>query len=141
MANEVVFEDYSIQVKQCLEDEVIAYLHEAGGEVVSQTQRNMDRLPGEWFKKQQGSWRYIVDADAKECIIGNPLEESIWTEFGTGEYALKGNGRKGGWIYFDEKRKEYRKTFGQSPKRPLFTAFNSLKETLIRRAEDFFKEL
>lgn len=34
---------------------------------------------------------------------GNEVEYSVYLEFGTGEFAKDGNGRKGGWRYQDAK--------------------------------------
>jgi hypothetical protein len=31
---------------------------------------------------------------------------AVYEEFGTGEYAFNGNGRKGGWFYVDEREKD-----------------------------------
>jgi HK97 gp10 family phage protein len=40
---------------------------------------------------------------------------SIFIEFGTGIHAEKGNGRKDGWVYYDEKLREFRFTMGMPP--------------------------
>lgn len=34
-----------------------------------------------------------------EGQVGSPNEHAIYNEFGTGEHATKGNGRKDGWVY------------------------------------------
>ena len=160
----VVFEDNSIQVMDALNDACIAYLHEAAGELEAQTKRNMPN--GQWYAQQKGQWTNVVDESKLEATIGNPMEQSIWTELGTGEYALNGDGRKGYWVYVkgsdgsttSHGGKQYTLaeakqivammrsegleacyTKGQTPKRPLFNAFTSLKSTLIRRAEQVLK--
>ena len=160
----VQFTDNSAQVKAALDAAVIAYLHEAGGELEAQTKRNMPS--GQWFAQQKGQWAYKVDESKKEAVIGNPMEQSLWTEFGTGENAINGDGRKGYWVYVKGSGgsssstggKQYtlqeakqivammrsegldaHYTKGQKAKRPLFNAFNSLKSALIRRAEDVLK--
>ena len=43
MANNVVFEDYSVQVKNVIKEKCIAFLYEVGGEIRSQAQRNSRR--------------------------------------------------------------------------------------------------
>lgn len=63
--------------------------------------------------------------------ISSPLENAIWTELGTGEFALKGNGRKGGWKYKDAKGK-WHFTRGKPPVRMLHNAF-TLKEPVIKK--------
>ena len=98
----VEFHDFSMEVKAALDDAVKAYLYEAGGELESQVKRNSRVGTGQL----KNSWTYKVDEDKGICTIGSPLENAIWEEFGTGEYALHGDGRKGGWYYQDEKYDE-----------------------------------
>lgn len=126
----VKFEDHSINVKSALDDGVIAYLNEAAGEVKSQAARNSRVDSG----KLKNSWDYKVDEGGKSATIGSPLENAIWEEFGTGEYALQGNGRKGGWKYEDSKGK-WHFTKGKTPQRGFFSAYTALKTKLIKRAE------
>lgn len=130
----VKFQDNSIKVKSSIESMAVAYLHEAAGEVVSQAQRNTSVQTGQL----KGSWTYKVDETNKKATIGSPLENAIWEEFGTGEYALKGNGRKGGWTYKDENGEWYH-TMGKPPKRALWNAFKKLKPTLVKMAEKTMK--
>lgn len=132
MADSVRFEDFSVQAINALEDAIETYLHEAGGEVVSQTQRNTRVDTGQL----KGSWQYTVDGNT--ATIGSPLENAIWEEFGTGEYALEGNGRQGGWAYKDTKGK-WHFTRGKKPSRAFHHAFNTCKPKLIRRAEQLLK--
>lgn len=66
-----------------------------------------------------------------EAVIGNPLENAIWEEYGTGEYALKGNGRKNPWVYKDERG--WHTTHGKKPLRPLQKAFDKTKSKIIKR--------
>jgi hypothetical protein len=126
----VEFEDYSATVKAALDDAVIAYLYEAGGEVEAQVKRNSRVGSGQL----KNSWKYNVNESKGETKIGSPLQNAIWEEFGTGEYALKGDGRKGGWTYQDDKGK-WHHTFGKTPNRALHKAFTSLKSALIKKAE------
>ena len=130
----VQFTDNSAVVKAALDDAVIAYLYEAGGELEAQVKRNSRVGTGQL----KNSWVYKVDESKGECVIGSPLENAIWEEFGTGEYALHGDGRKGGWYYQDDKG-NWHHTYGKSPHRAFQRAFNSLKNALIRRAEQVLK--
>lgn len=132
---DVKFEDYSIKVKDALNDAVIQFLEEAASEIQSQTQRKTPVDTGQL----KGSWDHVVDESKQEATIGSPLENAIWTEFGTGEYALEGNGRKGGWFYKDSKG-EGHFTHGKHPVRMLHNAFEENKEKIKRRAEQIFKE-
>lgn len=49
-----------------------------------------------------------------EGQVGTPLMHGIYVEFGTGEFAENGNGRKGGWFYQDSSG-EWFFTWGQEP--------------------------
>ena len=131
----VQFTDNSARVKAALDDAVIAYLHEAGGELEAQVKRNSRVGSGQL----KNSWTHKVDESKGVTTIGSPFENAIWEEFGTGEYALHGDGRKGGWTYKDEKDGTWHHTHGKSPHRAFQKAFNSLKTALIRRAGEVLK--
>lgn len=126
----VEFKDYSIEVKAKLNDAAIAYLHEAAGEIVSQTQRNTRVDTGQL----KSSWDYVVDENKLRATIGSPLQNAIWEEFGTGEYAIKGNGRKSKWRYKDA-HGNWHTTTGKKPSKAFSKAFNSLRKTLIAMAK------
>ena len=119
------FEDYSIEVKAALNEAVIAFLHEAAGEVESQVKRNTPVDTGQL----KGSWDYKVDEHKGEAVIGSPLENAIWNEFGTGQYALHGDGRKTPWKYQDVKG-EWHTTTGKRPQRSFHYAFEFVKPKL-----------
>ncbi len=132
----VQFFDYSVQVKNTIRETAIAFLHEAAGELVSQTARNSRVKTGQTKR----SWRYIVDERELRADVGSPLENAIWEEFGTGEYALGGDGRKGGWYYVDDEG-EGHFTRGKKPSRAFFNAFERLKEPIKRMAEKRLGEM
>ena len=143
------FEDNSAEVKRRLSESLIRFLYEAGGELASQIQQNSRVDTGQ----TKGSYKYKVNESDLTAIVGSNLENAIWEEFGTGEYALKGNGRKGAWyvpvdtytgskkptyngkvvIVYGKNGKKFYKTNGKTPNRPLDNAFKSLKTKLIRR--------
>ena len=145
----IQFEDNRVQVKAAIDSAISAFLHEAGGEIQARTVRNSRTDTGQ----TKGSYEYKVNESAGECQIGSNLENAIWEEFGTGEYALKGNGRKGAWyvpvdtytgskkptyngkvvIVYGKNGKKFYKTNGKTPNRPLDHAFKSLKTKLIKR--------
>jgi hypothetical protein len=132
----IEFKDNRLQVKSELNAAGVAWLIEAGGEIEAQTKRNSRVDTG----KTNGSWQSVVDEAKLEAVVGSPLENAIWEEFGTGEHALNGDGRKGGWFYED---KEGNSVFtrGKKPNRALWNAFETLKTRLIKRAETIFKEM
>lgn len=162
--NEIRLEDFSAEVIDALNDACIAFLHEAAGEVVTQTQRNLDKEKGRWHTEQKEQWQHKVDEGAMVATIGNPMERSLWTEFGTGSYAEGGKGRKGYWVYVKgadgaaesppkggksytlQEAKQIMAmlradgldahiTKGQRAKRPFRTAYTSIKPKLIEGAK------
>lgn len=166
MAN-VEFHDFSVQVTEAMNDAVLAFLHEAAGEVEAQTKRNS--TPGEKYRGRdaQALWSYNVDERNQEATVGSPYEAAYWEELGTGEHALNKDGRKGWWVYIEggsgysgrtnvyHSREEAERmaayirskygldahaTNGRKPNRPLFRAFNEKKGALERRAAEILKE-
>lgn len=131
----VDFQNYSIQVKEAIEEAAAIYLYEAGSTMQRQAANNTRIGTGE----TAGKWDYVVDEGEKECTVGNPLENAIWEEFGTGEYALHGNGRRGGWHYQDDKG-QWHHTYGKTPTRALHNAYVTKKSVLINRARQIFGE-
>lgn len=140
------FEDNSVKIKSQMKNAAIAALYEMAGEIHAQTVRNsaVGKIGG---GKTKGSWQYVVDEETMTAYIGSNYENAIWEEFGTGEYALNGDGRKGGWwipldaggmteaqaqaygftIRKGKNGKKYAFTKGKKPKRALFKAFTSVK--------------
>lgn len=83
------------------------------------------------------SWQMDTKENSQgvAAYVGSNYENAIWEEFGTGEYALHGDSRKGGWFYEDAKGEGYF-TKGKPPKRPLHHAFVSKKGTCERIIKD-----
>ena len=135
---DVKFHDYSAKVKAEMKDRAVAVLWEVTGELEGQTKRNTRVKSG----KTKGSWQSTVKDDGTTIIgtVGSPEENTIWEEFGTGDYALGGNGRKGGWYYVDEDGKGHF-THGKKPSRAFWRAYTALKNALIKRIQDAFKGL
>ena len=131
---DIEFHDFSIQVKGAMEDAIIQFLHESGATLQRQAANNTRIGTGE----TAGKWDYVVDESKQECTIGNPLQNAIWEEFGTGEFAFYGNGRKGGWRYRDEKGK-WHHTYGKTPTRALHNAYVTKKNAITDRAEQILK--
>lgn len=131
----VEFEDFSIQVKKAIEEKALKFLELAASEIQTQAARTSRVDTGQL----KGSWTHIVDEAAQEATIGSPLENAIWEEFGTGEYAAHGDGRKGGWVY--EKDGETVFTRGKFPQHTLQNAFEQKKGTVQKLANRIFGEL
>lgn len=133
---DVIFEDYSIQVKNAMDNKINAVLFECAGEMRSAAVRNTRVDTGQ----TKNAWAYKVDLIKHEAKIGNPLENAIWEEFGTGEYAINGDGRKGGWVYEDAKG-EGHFTRGKYPSRAFKKAYDRMKSKIIKRIQQAMKEL
>lgn len=146
--NEIIFEDFTGEVTKEIENIILNWLEESASELESQT---IDRAGTKKFHREIAEkWTHIVDKNKYEAIVGNPMEGALWVEYGTGEYALKGDGRKDWWVFIEDssgksnnesnhyKTKEEAKrmvaylrskgikagyTNGQLPKRPLYHAF------------------
>lgn len=77
-----------------------------------------------------------------EGQVGTPLMYGIYVEFGTGEFAQNGNGRKGGWFYQDPSG-EWFFTWGQEPQKFMQKGFrqnkNQIKEILGKEYSARFK--
>ncbi len=132
----VEFKDFSIQVKGKMNDVAQAVLEEVAGELESQVKRNTKVDTGQ----TKNSWVHNVRStdDGHTATVGSTMQNSIWEEFGTGEYALNGDGRKGGWFYVDERGNGHF-THGKHPKRPFWNAYTSLKNKIIKHIQDAFK--
>lgn len=132
----VTFIDNHIIIEEKIKSAGVAWLHEACGEIEAQTKRNSKVVTG----KTKGSYQYKVDESKMEGVVGSDYQNAIWEEFGTGEYAIKGDGRKGGWFYKDASGQGHF-TRGKKPKRPFFKAYTSLKSKLIASCEEHFRGL
>lgn len=133
MGMDIHIESHRDEADEKFRDIAIAWLHEACGELMSAVRNNQRVRTG----KTRQSWRYVVDETRLEGMVASDSENAVWEEFGTGEYALNGNGRKGGWRYVDEKGQGHF-TYGKRPIRPLFKAYMALKNTIIASAQEKF---
>lgn len=133
----VEFTDNTAKIKAALSEGVIGFLHEAGGEIQAKTQRNSRVDTGQ----TKGSYKYMVDEgkDESTVAVGSDLENAIWEEFGTGEYALHGDGRKGGWVYQDVTG-VWHYTRGKTPKQPLTKAFQSVAPKIKKQLVNVIKQ-
>lgn len=130
----IEFTDNSVAVKALINSASIKWLYEASAVLESQVKQNTAVDTGQL----KGSWEFAVDETKGESIIGSSLENAIWEEFGTGEYALNGDGRKGGWYYVDSKGNGHF-TKGKKPRRALHKAFQAKKFAIVRKAEEMLK--
>lgn len=134
----IQFKDNRIEVKKAMNDKAIKFLYEAKNSLASQTQLNTPEQTGD-LKRSFGEDSY-VDEDKLIAYIGSRLQYAIWVEMGTGEHAVNGNGRKGGWIYKDEQGKSHY-TRGMKPKRMLYKAKQIKGKKIQEQANKIYKEL
>lgn len=130
----IEFTNNTEKIKKALGDASKQFLTDAGQIIRSQVRDLSRRKTGQL----KDSFNYQLTNDKGDMVVkvGSPLENAIWEEFGTGEYALEGNGRKGGWYYEDEKG-EGHFTHGKTPSRALYYAIKNSKPTI----ESLFKEV
>lgn len=162
---DVEFIDNRVQINRAIDDAIGAFLLESSAEIVAAAARN-SRVDSGQLK---GSWKANVNETKGEAVIGSELENAIWEEFGTGEYAIDGKGHGGGyWVFVkdggnstgdDHVGKRYTLqeakqivamlrdegldayyTKGKKPNRTLQRAFDANKGKIIRRAKTIFKE-
>lgn len=158
----IQFTDNSVQVKAAINDALIAALHECAGELASQAKRN-SRVGKVAGGKTKNSWDYKIENDYEQATayVGNTEENAVWEEYGTGEYALKGNGRKGKWyvhigngkndmsekvakaygfkIVHGKGGEKYAETSGKKPSRALNKAYTSSKTKIENRLKSAVK--
>lgn len=162
MANKIVYKDFRVQVKNAMNDRINSVLEEVAGELESQVKRNtkVGKINGGNTKNK---WRHVVDESKHEAYVGNDEQTAIWLEFGTGEHALEGKGRRGGWyvligngkgciseatvkaygfkVVNGKDGKKFAYVTGMKPQRPLFKAFESKKNSIIKYIQNSLKGL
>lgn len=134
--SKVKFEDYSIKVLEAMNRETNAALEECAGDIESQAKQNSRVDTGQ----TKNSFQHKVVESEHIAYIGSNHENAIWEECGTGEFALKGNGRKGGWKYVDADGKGHYTT-GKKPSRAFFKAYESLKKAVTNKLQNALKGL
>lgn len=82
----------------------------------------------------RGSINFQVNENELYVRIGTPVEYAPYIEFGTGEFAEGGNGRKGGWFFTDDKGEKHF-TFGNKPQPFLRPALLNNKEVIKKILE------
>lgn len=150
----VEFKDNHIEIKQNLNQRGINWIEETLAEIESQTIKNTRTDTG----NTKRNWKHFIDETIGEGYIGNVLENALWEELGTGDYAINGDGRKGAWyipvewitghkkptfngkvvIVHNKEGKAFYKTNGKKPTRAMTKAFESKKNWAEKRAEEIF---
>lgn len=148
------FEDNSVKIIKALDEVGQQWLEDATRILHRQVVQNSRVDTGQ----TKSSWKKIVEDN--EGIVGSTSENAIWEEFGTGHYAVNGDGRKGAWYvpvegYLGHKKPTYNgkvivvygkngqafyKTNGKKPNRALENAKNSTEKKMQNRLEQLIKE-
>lgn len=148
------FEDNSVKILRALDEVGQQWLEDATRILHRQVVQNSRVDTGQ----TKSSWKKIVEDN--EGIVGSTSENAIWEEFGTGHYAVNGDGRKGAWYvpvegYLGHKKPTYNgkvivvygkngqafyKTNGKKPNRALENAKNSTEKKIQKRLEQLIKE-
>lgn len=120
---EIKLEVHADKCKEKIRQALVRGLQEGGSEVLAQIIRNTRVDTGQL----KNSFQMIVDDEELKAVIGSPLENALWEEYGTGERAENGNGRKG--------------FSGKPPSRAMSKAFTSKKHTAVQAVERNLKSL
>lgn len=137
----VELKNYLPDIQGKINSAALEWLEETSGEIESQVKRNTRTD----FGQLKNSWTHQVDRGAGEAVVGSPLENAIWEEYGTGEHAAEGNGRSTPWyvpvesatgtkkpsyngkviVVYGKNGKAYYKTNGKEPQKMFQTALDS----------------
>lgn len=138
MAKGFKFTDNSAQAKQKLHEASVAGITAA----LLTIERNVKHYSRYDSGATRDSYSHAVEEDANGSVVGavgSDMMNGIYEEFGTGEFAEKGNGRKGGWVYFDPVLGEFRHTYGKKPNKPLRRGFQVSKKDISKMIGNSFK--
>ena len=117
-----------------LEEKIGKFLSEASALIERAVKDNTPVKSG----ATRNAWQSLTDSESHTAFIGNTMKNAVWEEFGTGEYALSGKGRKDGWVYHDENGFHF--TYGKPPRRCLWSAFTDSRQDIIKLAEKLLSE-
>ena len=130
------FEDNSAAVKRELERAVIRGLIKAAMLVESQAVLLVPVNTG----GLRNSIGYKVNESELVAYVGTNCEYAIYVEYGTGEFAENGNGRKGGWLYKTPDG-EVHFTYGMPPQPYLRPAFRKNQKAIRDILADCLRDL
>lgn len=135
----------------------LKWLEEASGEIESEVKRNTRTDHGQL----KNSWVHKVDRGAGKAVVGSSLENAVWEEYGTGEYAAEGNGRSTPWyvpvdsvtgtkkpsyngkvvVVYGKNGQAFYKTNGKAPQKTLQNALDSVIPKAKKALQDAMKKI
>ncbi|WP_285009477.1 HK97-gp10 family putative phage morphogenesis protein [Lactococcus formosensis] len=124
----VEFKSHSKEAKARLQTSIAAAL-EAGSLIIEgQVKANLTASGYVDTGELRDSFSHQISDMGKDTKskIGTPLKRAVYPEYGTGDFAENGAGRKGGWSYLDSEGK-WHYTKGQKPLKFMRKAFRSKK--------------
>lgn len=131
-----MFKDNSLNCKNAIRIAEIKWLKAAALVIQSQAKA---LVPVD-TSNLKTSINHKVQVSSLEAYVGTNCDYAIYVEFGTGEFAENGNGRKGGWVYTDPSGKTHF-TMGMKPKPYLRPAYRKNKQALKQLLNKYLKEI
>lgn len=128
MAKGWKFEDNSAKIKAILESASEEAMEAAGLMIESQA-KSLAPVGNSGELRDKINHTVIRENGVVVGKVGSPTDYSIYVEYGTGEMAENGAGRKGGWVYKAPDGKWYY-TRGQKPQPFLRPAFRRNKKNI-----------
>lgn len=84
---------------------------------------------------------HYIDEAQLRGFVGSSALYAVYVEFGTGEFAENGSGRKGGWVYKSAKDGKFYHTKGIRPQPYLRPAFRTNKSRIQAIAKDIYSQI
>lgn len=136
MSNEFKFEDYSHRTKEELRAVSVQALTKVGLLIEAQAKTLATVATG----NLRDSINHIVKEYGGEVVaqVGTSVDYAFYVEFGTGEFAVNGLGRKGGWVYRGPSG-EWFFTWGQEPQPFIKPAFKRKRKQAQEVIANTFK--
>ena len=128
MASGFKFTDNSKKVKGQMDDAMFRAL-ESAALIVEASAKALAPVGDSGELRDKIDHNVKDGANGPEAKIGSPLDYAMYVEYGTGEFAENGAGRKGGWSY-QTPDGEWHHTDGMHPQPFLRPAFKRNKDKI-----------
>lgn len=125
MASGFKFTDNSKKVKAQMDDAMFQAL-ESAALIVEASAKALAPVGDSGELRDKIDHNVVDTSNGPAAKIGSPLDYAMYVEYGTGEFAENGAGRKGGWSYQTPDGK-WHHTNGMAPKPFLRPAFRRNK--------------
>jgi len=122
------FTDNSKKVKAQMDDAMFRAL-ESAALIVEASAKALAPVGDSGELRDKIDHNVVDTSNGPAAKIGSPLDYAMYVEYGTGEFAENGAGRKGGWSY-QTPDGEWHHTNGMSPQPFLRPAFKRNKDKI-----------